>query len=254
MQDKRKPIIRDGFTNIYGKYFSKVREIAFARGEYLNIGRAITMSHLENNDDSFISDEHIYGSMYIYQDHFNPNIGYRIYDSYNDYQFNGNRDDTLIQTLQERQNDVHLTTFPTGVVTYGGYIIGQEMPFFPNSQNIDAYLKKCTVVEAFELYKQLLLIFKELCKNGIMYTDIHPGNIIVTQGSKIELIDFDNNYIRFDTKIKMDVIISNIYCLINALSKTIFQLPKIFTEDQITHDFDLIMENLIEKEKILVKK
>ena len=87
------------------------------------------------------------------------------------------------------------------------------MPFFPNCQNIDAYLKKCNLSDAFALYKQLLLIFKELCLNGIMYTDIHPGNIIIDSNSNLELIDFDMNFIDFDNKKRLEVVIRNLYNL-----------------------------------------
>lgn len=254
MQEEKTPIIRTGFTNINGVYFPKVREIAFNRGEYLRIGKPITMSHQESNSDSLISDDHIYGSMFIYQDYANPNVGYRIYDSYNDYRFNGNRDDILIQNLQDRQDNVLLTKFPTGVVTYGGFIIGQEMPFFPDNQKIDDYLKKCKLSEAFTLYKQLLLMFKELCLNGIMYTDIHPGNIIIDSNSKLELIDFDMSFIDFDNKKRLEVVIRNLYNLINILSTKMYQTPKILNDEKISHDFDFIMEELTQKENILVKK
>ena len=254
MQEEKIPIIRTGFTNIYGKYFPNVREIAYNKGDYLKIGKPITMSHQENNNDSFISDDHIYGSMFIYQDYNNPNIGYRIYDSYNDYRFNGNNDDRLIQNLQERQPNVTLTKFPIGVVTYGGFIIGQEMPFFPDGRSIDAYLKQIDIKEAFCLYKQLLLIFKELYNNGIMYTDIHPGNIIVTDNSSLELIDFDNNYISFDDKKRLEVVIRNLYNLINILSTKIYKTPKVLSDEKISHDFDFIMEELTQKENILIKK
>ena len=254
MQEEKTPIIRTGFTNINGSYFSYVREIAFNKGDYLRIGKPITMSHQENNSDSFMSDDHIYGSMFIYQDNINPNVGYRIYDSYNDYRFNGNRDDVLIQNLQERQENVQLTKFPTGVVTYGGFIIGQEMPFFPNSQNIDAYLKKCNLSDAFALYKQLLLMFKELCLNGIMYTDIHPGNIIIDSKLNLELIDFDMNFIDFDNKKRLEVVIRNLYNLINILTTKIYKTPKVLSDEKISHDFDFIMEELTQKENILIKK
>lgn len=256
MENKKdkSPITRMGFTNIYGVKFPNVREIAYKVGEYLNIGIPVVFSHGENNN-KFISDDHLYSTMYIYQDSNNPFLGYRIYGDYADYHFNGNNDDKLISNLQERQNGVLLTKFPTGVVTRGGYIIGQEMPFFPNSNNLNVYLKECSVPEIFALYKKVLLILKELYSNEIIYTDIHPGNFLVTPNSKIELIDFDSSRVHFEVKEdKVKTMIENLYIMINYLTYRFCGTKLILPLDKMSLDFDNIMEQLEEKEKQLIKK
>ena len=74
-QAKNSPIIRVGFTTIYGDYFPNVREIAFKKGDYLKIGIPVASSHDENSD-RFISDDHLYSTMYIYQDSNNPYNGF----------------------------------------------------------------------------------------------------------------------------------------------------------------------------------
>lgn len=252
------PLIRTGFTNIYGQHFSNIREIAYKEGDYLNIGIPVTASHEENNN-KFISDAPVYSTMYIYQDRNNPYVGYRIYGDYADYHFNGNGDDRLISNLQEKQSSVLLTKFPTGVVTRGGYIIGQEMPFFPNSKTLDEHLKECNVSEIFALYKKILFILKELYSNEIIYVDVHPGNFLVTPNSKVELIDFDNS-VHFDIKddkvknIITKNMIENLYLTINHLTKRFCNVDSLLPNDKMSHDFDNIMEQLEEKEKQLTKK
>ena len=249
--------IREGFTNIYGKHFSNIREIAYKEGDYLNIGIPITSSH-EENRENFINDTPTYSTMHIYQDRNNPSIGYRIYGEYADYHFNGNCDDSLISKLQEKQSNVLLTKFPTGVVTRGGYIIGQEIPFFPNSKTLDKYLKECSISETFALYKKILMILKELYSNEIIYVDVHPGNFLVTANSKIELIDFDNSvHIDVESAVAKNIIVTNmienLYLTINYLTKRFCNVDSVLPNDKMSHDFDNIMEQLEEKEKILTK-
>lgn len=254
MQEIKKPITRMGFTNIYGQHFPNVREIAYQEGQYIKLGILITSSHDENND-KFISDDCLFNKMYIYQDRDNPYIGYRIYGDYADYHFNGNSDDRLISNLQDRQSNILLTKFPTGVLTKGGYIIGQEMPFFPNSNNFNEYLKKCSISEIFSLYKKVLLILKELYSNEIIYTDIHPGNFLVTPDKKLELIDFDSKYVHFETKdIYIKYMIENLYSMINYLTYRFCGVKLILPTDKMSYDFDNIMEQVETKGKELVKK
>ena len=246
--------IRKQFTNIHGICYPLVREVAFDNGEYVNLGKPVTASHGENNTDKLISDDKIFDTMYIYQNVDNPTIGYRIYSDYADWHFNGHSDDKLIQNLQERQEGVKLTSFPTGVVTKNGYIIGQEIPFFPNHSTLDIFLKTCSIGEAISLYKQLLVIFKELYINGITYTDIHAGNFMVNNNFKIELIDFDEKYVLFDKKEKLQPMIVHLYTMINSLSSFTYKIPSLLDTQKISFDFDNIMEELDKKEKVLVKK
>lgn len=253
------PIIRTGFTNIYGEHFPNVREIAYKKGQYLNIGIPITASHEENND-GFINDVHMYSTMYIYQDRKNPLVGYRIYGEYADYHFNGSCDDRLISKLQERQSSVLLTKFPTGVVTRDGYIIGQEMPFFPDGKTLDEYLKGCSVSEIFALYKKVLLILKELYNNKIIYVDVHHGNFLVTPNSKVELIDFDSTCVHFDVEnpeaknVIVKNMMENLYMTINYLTYRFCGTKLLLPLDKMSLDFDNIIEQLEEKEKQLIKK
>lgn len=250
------PIVRNGFTNIYGKHFANIREIAF-RGNNINklsIGNYILMSHSEQSDDEFASSDNT-DSVYIYQNEINPCIGYRIYSKFKNYLFNGHQDDRMISSLQDCQKNVFLSQFPTGVVTFNGRIIGQEIPYFPESQQLDKYLANASMAQVFKKYKELLLIVKELYDNGVIYLDIHPGNFLVTKNDKIEIIDFDKSYVLFnDRKRKYKTMILNLYVLFNDLFVEKYHIFPLLSLNKMSLDFDIIMELIDNKEKLLIKK
>lgn len=106
-------ILNDNFTNIKGKYFEGVKELAF------------TKENLYGNIDKFVNEDYnLLNGVYIYKDFNNKNIGYKIYKEFMAYKFNGYRDDELIYNLIQRSKNIKLTEMPIGVVTIDGKIIG----------------------------------------------------------------------------------------------------------------------------------
>lgn len=214
------PLINDSYVNPNGVYFSHVREIAYKKGELIgNLGVLVAETGYEKDD--FIGN---YGmtleGSYIYQTYNNPNIAYKIYKEFADYGFNGYKDDVLIQKLQSVKSNIDLTKFPTGVVTLDGRIIGQEIPYYDNAITLLDYVKKASVDNRINAYIKILKILQELFKNGILYLDIHPKNFMVNaDNDNINLIDFDSDFICFDTDDKhmMDNIFKNFMMMIEYL-------------------------------------
>ena len=231
------PLIKDNYVNSNGEYFCNVREIAYKKGELIgNLGVLVAETGYEKDD--FIGN---YGmtleGSYIYQTYNNPTIAYKIYKEFADYGFNGYKDDILIQKLQSVKSNIDLTKFPTGVVTLDGRIIGQEIPYYDNAITLLDYVKKASVDNRINVYIKILKILQELFKNGILYLDIHPKNFMVNaDNDNINLIDFDSDFICFDTDDKhmMDNLFKNFMMMIEYLEDDInmnFNLDYIETFD-----------------------
>ena len=210
------------FTCINGILYDKVKEIAYKKGELMgNLGTFVNETKREPNiffDDIYIQES----GVYIYQGYNNPNIAYRIYKSFADYGFNGNRDDILIQELSKRKDNIKLTEFPSGVVTLEGKIIGQEIPYYPNYLSIYEYIKSNNNIDLNTIYKMILNIIKELYDNGILYYDTHAKNFLIKDNNsniKINLIDFDYDLILFDNKDpdKLKTLLKNYTNLVNSV-------------------------------------
>ena len=216
------PVITTGFTNKNGEYLDRVREIAFQKDNLLyNLGKFITETKHESN--YFFKEDFIATGVgvYIYQSIDNPNIAYRIYKEFSDYGFNGYSDDKLIQLLQEKQEKIKLTEFPTGVVTLGGNIIGQEIPYYEKYITIFNYFQTYYVDNPFKVYIAMLEILKEMYDEQILYLDVHPKNFMISKDNfNVKMIDFDENYIKFEQlKVYRETLFSNIKNMIDCLNK-----------------------------------
>lgn len=251
------PKISNTFTNIKGEIFTNVREIAYKTGELCgNLGKFITET--QYGPSLFFEDDLEMG-VYIYQTYTNPNVAYRIYKTFAEYKFNGYDDDILIQKLIERSKDISLTNFPTGVVTLEGRIIGQEVPFYPNSKVIPAIdINKLTDNNPVIIYKKILNALKELSDNGIAYLDIHDKNFMVdiSSNSKVNIIDFDLNYMKFDeeSKLRIQEQLYNYRRMIDALNKR-FNIIDITGTTEPIYTFDEAYELLDDmNKKIYMKK
>ena len=158
------------------------------------------------HDDDPLVDE-TYGAL-IYVNTDDPMHSLKIYKDYSDFimavkmgctkyvpgTHNNERD--FIKKLQFFQDKIKLTRFPTGIVTYHDYIIGQEIPFYKDCINLlNACQKANHVEEIIALYIKCLEIIKELYDNGIVYFDVHMNNFIVNKDNNVNLIDFDSDYV-----------------------------------------------------------
>ena len=111
---KNIPRINQGFTNLNGTYFDKVKEVAFKKGELIgNLGTFVAETKREKS--IWQEEENYSDGVYIYQSLNDPHIAYRIYKCFADYGYNGENDDILIQKLLERQDAIKLSKFPIGV-------------------------------------------------------------------------------------------------------------------------------------------
>ena len=193
------PRTKQGFINQSGQYFDKVMEIAYQKGELFDhLGTLVAQT--SNKKDSF-SESFSFDTegVLIYQSKQDPFTAHRIYQAYAEPGFDGNGDDKLIQKLMERQSSIFLTSFPWGVVTSDGNIIGQEIPFYPNDITLSQFLKRYPNVNPIKIYRAVLEVLKEMYDCEILYLDIHPGNFMIDpslSNIKIHTIDFDNTYVK----------------------------------------------------------
>lgn len=195
-----------GTFKYYGDIY-KIKNIEYPAGKGgYSFGRFITSTH----DDEFDSFSAEPSGMQIYQDINNPKVGYRIYKglplALNNFYFpDGLGDINFISKLQERQESVKLTQFPTGIVTINDCIIGHEIPFYENFSSLDKFIldnknNPNITKEVLTIYKNVIIALLELEQNGIYYLDIHKKNFLVDNNdfNNIKIIDFQGNYLSFD--------------------------------------------------------
>lgn len=247
-----KPIINSEFINNKGQKFNLVREIAYVKGGLMhNLGKFVAETNREKCDFFCPSGASSNDGVYIYQTYHNPNIGYRIYQEFADYNFNGYYDEVMIQSLQKRQKYVNQSKFPTGVVTLDKKIIGQEIPYYPNTITLFDLFCKEKIDNPLIYYRQVLSILKEMQECGIYYLDNHAKNFVVNKNKKIQVIDFDPHYIRFDTLERKKHIFENYEKMVNILNS------KWNNEETIkfapVNDFKEAEENLNKMEETFIK-
>lgn len=243
-------IIKDSYVDKKGNFYKNVREVIYTRKEMVyNLGEYITQTSREVSDffkeDSLDFDD---DGFYIYKSLYDENKGLRVYKRFNEYKFNGDRDEILISKLQERQAKIKLTEFPTGVLTREGYIFGQEMPFYENYETLFNFKDNIdSISQLVEIYKKCLKILEELCKNDIYYTDVHSRNFMVNNDD-IKLIDFEYSRVKFDDPSYIDVVfyrVTKMFDLINSLldSNVKYDCPVNF--EQAYENLDIMKKRLL---------
>lgn len=252
---KGNPIIEIGYRDKLGNYYENVREIAYKKdGTPYDFGKYITETRYEPNN-YFNSSDNLTTGVYIFQNNFNPDVAYRIYKEFLQYNFDGYLDDRVVPKLVERQPKVKLSKFPTGIITLEGKIIGQEIPYFKDYSTL---LETITngYDNPFLLYKKVLLIVKEMYENGIIYIDIHAHNFMI-KGDNVEVIDFEHEYVTFDdySKYSIESLFTNFIRLVHTLNNA----RRINEEfDYHNYDnfksFDILYDQLNEMEDRFVKK
>lgn len=210
--------LRKGIIDKYGREYPNILDYHFDKGEGLRLGKLTNESHFEDVD------EYGFGpGVYVFQDVDMPNIGYRIDREFNSYLCNNTRNLSCIESLQKRQENVHLTEFTKGVVTLDNRVVGDIIPFYDNAITLRKFVKD-NGWEQFDLYLEVVKIINELVANGIYYYDINPDNFVITDKG-LKLIDFDGDLISFDKPYseKQERVIGNIKILLNVLSKNEFK-------------------------------
>ena len=166
--------------------------------------------------------------VYIMKD-IEKDIYYRISKSFQDPTYSSKKDLEMVALLQSKQSNIKLSEFPTGIVTMNGRVIGQEIPYYKNSQNLyDFASKENEYIKPTTIYIQILNILKELYENGIYYKDVHSGNFCILDSNienekLVKIIDFDPNYISDKKETAEKIAINNFCHLINNIN-TLFGL------------------------------
>ncbi|MBR6689935.1 MAG: hypothetical protein IKL65_01220 [Bacilli bacterium] len=191
-------IIKNEFQATDGTIYDNVRNIHYEKKEDLfgNVGTFIAESSKQDSKDFEISEE----GVYVYRSFYDKSKGLRIYKDYGSYQYTHYDDYKLISKLQKKQKDIKLSEFPTGVVTIENKVIGQEMPFYENSDPIGAYFNSGKMQKRpTHFYLEVLKILKELYKEGIVYTDVHTKNFLINNITEVvNIIDFEEPFVHVD--------------------------------------------------------
>lgn len=215
--------IRDFFISSKGIVYPKIREIAFNSSNLFgNLGTLVNETNREVLDYFRVSKmDYDDSGVFIYQSNYDKNIALRIYKCFMDYRFNGDHDDELIFKLKSLQDKVKYTDFPTGVVTKNGFIIGQEIVYYPEYLTLYEIKKDLTTTELIEVYKKCLIILSELKNVGINYIDVHARNFLVNEDLDVKLIDFEYDLVKFNDEIACKKTILYFYYMVNLINKRI---------------------------------
>lgn len=241
--------IRDKFITKNGIVYSNLREIAFTKDNIFgNLGTLVNETNREVFDgfgktSNTISQD----GVYIYKSKYDKDRALRVYKCFLDPNFNGFNDEKLISKLQKIQNKIELTSFPVGIVTLNGNVIGQEIPYYEQHNQLYEIKDQVTLKELLMLYRQCLIIIEELRKKGIYYIDVHAKNFLVDNNLDVKLIDFEPCLVKFNDKTQLYRSLTNFYNMINLVNKRInidvlYEKPS--TIDEAFHNLDKLEKKL----------
>lgn len=244
--------IQEGFTNYKGCNYPNIRNIHFDQlsdmvcniGELRNESKCSGVSFFTPEFDEE-------NGIYIYQANYDRNKALRIYKDFADYKYTYYCDDKFISELLSKQGNIKLTDFPTGIVSVENKVIGQEVPYYNNSCTLGKMVSR---FEPMELYLDIVNILKELCDNGIIYSDIHVGNFMVDiESLTIKLIDFETKYVTIDDKSKYlyKYMIANLKGMLTKLNE--FYNICFSTDLEVAENLDQITNCIMEKQYFLIK-
>lgn len=191
-------IIKDEFKPSYGEPV-KIRNVNFESLDDFHkyAGGIIADSHRDDTSNFELNED----GVYICRCKYDFTKALRVYKDLSLYKYTSHSDYKLISRLQEKQSNIKLSEFPTGILTIENFIVGQEIPFYDNSETLYDHLQNGNMKKRpTQLYLEILKILKELCENGIIYTDVHRRNFMVNKMSEIvNIIDFDASFVSFDS-------------------------------------------------------
>ena len=160
----------------------------------------------------------------IYIEKFDNNSkAFRVHSEIQDFNFkyfSGRyTEQILVEQLLKKQPDIKLTQFPLGIVSVENTIIGQVIPFYDNYETLKQSIEYLKPEELYKLYLHIIEILTELYNNGIIYTDIHGGNIMVNpENHDVKLIDFESQRVFFE-EYSFKCMIDNLKALLNELNE-----------------------------------
>lgn len=215
--------IRDYFISRKGTVYPKVREIAYnSQNLFGNLGTLVNETNREVKDYFRVSSLNYDDSgVFIYKSNYSDNKALRIYKCFMDYKFNGNHDDELVYKLQTLQSEIKYTEFPTGVVSKNGFIIGQEVPFYPEYATLYEVKDDLSFKELIDVYKKCLIILSELKNVGINYIDVHARNFLINKNLDVKLVDFEYDLIKYNDDNAYQKTLLYFYNMVNLINKRI---------------------------------
>lgn len=246
------PIIKNREVTLDNKIYT-IKEIAVTRDDLMKIGKPFAETQKEESVFFKKSGVELDG-VFIFKDKLNPNVGYRIYQEFNDYGFNGYGDDKLVAKLQEKQPLIKKSTFPTGIITLNDKIIGQEILLYLNHSEVHKYVQDNIDKLPTDCYIQILDILKEMYDNEIAYLDGHSKNFVVDRNSgHVEIIDFEWGRMAFDSMIKSSnwTIFNHLNALINRCNEN-SKVNDVLAKSNV-QTFDEAYEYVKESEYKLIK-
>lgn len=186
-----------------------------------------------------------------------PDKAYRISKDYNSIVCNLTREPEFLSKLQDVQPKVLLSEFPMGVLTFQNRVIGQEIPYYGNYVTIHEYFVNNRIENPYPMFRTVLDILTELYDNGIIYTDVHNHNFMVSTDGKetVKPIDFEDGFVLFSPKDKYyeKVLRTNYLHAINLLHKEC-GLEEVYGPFEPAESFNEIYKQLNAKEYTLVCK
>ncbi len=142
----------------------------------------------------------------------------------------------MLSILVSKQKEIPDIDFPIGYFKQWRKLAGLIIKYYPDGISCDNVFNHHDIEEIGKFYahdednyRNLFLIFEgvlslvqEMFENGIYYTDLNPGNIMLVD-NEIKLIDFDPYYVKFTDKDKLFKSIMKTYCeLIKCTLKSFY--------------------------------
>ncbi len=241
------PKIKQGFTDSKGNFYPNIREVAYEQGKtFGSFGKLIG----ESGRRLFGAEESRDG-VYAFRSYIDPTKVYRIYKDFVEPNFSYNDEAKFVSDLLYHGKDINLSDLPTGIITEGGRVIGQETPFVEGTTLREFSLNNKNKILPTKIYIQVLNIIKELYVNKIYYLDIHERNFMIKDGI-VKPIDFSKNFVRLGNVTISDKLLMFDYLkmMIEELNKN-FNIPdKIGTIDGL----DDAYEKVLKLEESLIKR
>ena len=153
--------IKNSYKAETGRVF-EVRNINFENLEDFNrVKQKFIAESSSNGSSSSLNKD----GLYLYRSTYDKTKGLRVYKDSNLYQYTHHYDYKIVSKLQQKQKNIKLSKFPTGILTIENKIVGQEVPLYENSITIFDYFKEGNIKKRpTQFYLEILNILKELYK------------------------------------------------------------------------------------------
>ena len=155
----------------------------------------------------------------------------------------------MLLRLTIKQPNVLKTDFPIGyIVDEEDNYYGQIIKYYPDGISLSDALLKADLIGLFEYYMMdddgihnMFMLFldvldclEEMVDNGVYFSDVNNGNIIL-YNNIVKIIDFDYRYVSFDRKNKTrdfaigEILLNYNLSLSEAIRRLCFQNYNIFS-------------------------